>query len=227
MAGKKKFYVVWEGRHPGIYEEWSDALEQVENFKGAKYKSYTSLEAATEAFRSGDGRVEADLGRLLIHEADMAEKAKKMAKAAPRVPAYMQIPEVDKRAIAVDAACSGNPGDMEYRGVDLSSGRELFHMGPLAGGTNNIGEYLAIVHALALCAKKGVVCRIYSDSKTGMAWIRRRHSNTAVKPDGKNAKVLELLARADAWVASHTWRNQITKWDTDNWGEIPADFGRK
>jgi len=224
MAGKKKYYVVWEGRHPGIYEEWQDALEQVENFKGARYKAYTSLSAATEAFRSGDGRVEADLGRFLIYEAERREAA---TVKKPGPPAYRSNPMIDINAIAVDAACSGNPGMMEYRGVDLATGRELFHVGPLPGGTNNIGEYLAIVHALALCAQHHVNRRIYSDSKTGMAWIRRRKSNTAIKPTAKNGKVMELLGRADAWVASHSWQNVISKWDTDNWGEIPADFGRK
>ena len=47
-------------------------------------------------------------------------------------------------AWAVDAACSGNPGPMEYRGIDLATGAEIFHFGPVHG-TNNIGEFLAIV----------------------------------------------------------------------------------
>ena len=31
-----------------------------------------------------------------------------------------------KESIAVDAACSGNPGELEYRGVDLQTGEEIF-----------------------------------------------------------------------------------------------------
>ena len=41
-----------------------------------------------------------------------------------------------KESIAVDAACSGNPGKMEYRGVYVADGRELFHIGPFEEGTN-------------------------------------------------------------------------------------------
>ena len=46
-------------------------------------------------------------------------------------------------AIVVDAACAGNPGVMEYRGLYLPSRTTLFEMGPFPLGTNNIGEFLA------------------------------------------------------------------------------------
>ena len=49
--GKFKYYVVWEGFAPGIYESWEECRLQVENFKGAKYKSFDSKEAAIRAFR--------------------------------------------------------------------------------------------------------------------------------------------------------------------------------
>lgn len=216
--------MVWEGRQPGIYDNWADASAQVENFKGAKYKSYASQAQATAAFRSGDGRVSEDLGRLLIHEAEMREKE---GRRQEKSPSWKDNPEVDRTAIAVDAACSGNPGPVEYRGVDLSDGHEIFRVGPLAGGTNNIGEYLAIVHALALMQSKGINRPVYSDSLTARSWIRNKKSKSLLKANGKNAEVLELLRRADRWVATHSWPNRIMRWDTDSWGEIPADFGRK
>ena len=56
--------------------------------------------------------------------------------------------EVIANAWAVDAACSGNPGPMEYQCIDLQTGAQVFHYGPIHG-TNNIGEFLAIVHARA------------------------------------------------------------------------------
>ena len=70
--------------------------------------------------------------------------------------------EVTANAWAVDAACSGNPGPMEYQAIDLATGAQVFHFGPLHG-TNNIGEFLAIVHALALLDRQGVTGKtIYS-----------------------------------------------------------------
>ena len=50
---KYKYYVVWEGRARGIFDSWEECKEQVDNFKGAKYKSFDSLEAA----RSEERRV--------------------------------------------------------------------------------------------------------------------------------------------------------------------------
>lgn len=211
---KRKFYVVWEGREPGIYDSWEDCLEQVEGFPGAKYKSYATQAAATEAFR-GDPREQLTFARQLAKHINMKVD-------------YTAIPGIRLDAIAVDGACSKNPGPMEYRGVRVADGAELFRVGPLEGGTNNIGEYLAIIHVAALLARAGdTTTPIYSDSRTALSWIRRGHSNTKIVPDARNARLMQILARADAWLATHRIPNPLLKWDTDAWGEIPADFGRK
>lgn len=208
-----KYYVVWEGRAPGIYESWDDCQEQVEGFPGAKYRSYQSLEAATEAFR-GDPSEQLVFARALKRQMTM--------------PDYTLMPEIKLNAVAVDGACAGNPGPMEYRCVRVADGVEIFRMGPFDDGTNNIGEYLAIIHAAALLASRGLGdIPIYSDSRTALSWIKRGHSNTKLEPTGRNGRVMELLERADAWLAHNRISNPLLKWDTERWGEIPADFGRK
>lgn len=219
----RKFYVVWEGRHPGVYEDWADAQEQVENFPGAKYKSFSSQEAAVAAFRkylAGDG---VPLGEILIQASAMREQTADKDKKDD----YRQFPEIDMDGWAVDASCMGNPGVMEYRGVELSTGRELFRVGPFQDATNNIGEFLAIVHALALQYNTGRWHTIYSDSATGMAWVRNRQIKTTLQPTQRNARVFELMKRGLNWLSTHQYDARILKWQTQLWGEIPADFGRK
>ena len=129
-------------------------------------------------------------------------------------------------ALAVDAACSGNPGPMEYRGVHLPSGQQVFHYGPIQG-TNNIGEFLAIVHALALMKQKGIEMPIYSDSHTARTWVAKRKAKTTLKETPETAQALELVARAEKWLNENDITVPILKWETEQWGEIPADFGRK
>lgn len=131
-----------------------------------------------------------------------------------------------KQALCVDAACSGNPGPMEYRGVHIPSGKEVFRFGPIQG-TNNIGEFLAIVHALALMQQKNISMPIYSDSVSGMAWVRNRKAKTTLSRTAQTEQALDLVARAENWLRSNQVQVPILKWDTENWGEIPADFGRK
>ena len=215
--------MVWEGRHPGVYEEWEDALEQVENFPGAKYKGYNTQEEAVGAFRRYFALTEAPLGDILI-QASAGSKAEP-AKAVDGD--YFRFPEIDLDGWAVDASCQGNPGVMEYRGVELRTGAEIFRVGPFEDATNNIGEFLAIVHALALQFKSGASHTIYSDSATGMAWVRNRKINTTLKPTARNRRVFELMARGLDWISTHQWKARILKWQTQMWGEIPADFGRK
>ncbi|MCM1033554.1 MAG: ribonuclease H family protein [Odoribacter sp.] len=215
---KTKYYVVWEGREPGVYTDWDDAFEQVDGYPGARYKSFTNHEAAIEAFRGSPTEESKFLRLAANHAASMP--------GAPHD--YTLIPEIRLDAIAVDGACSKNPGPMEYRCVRVIDGVEIFRKGPFAGGTNNIGEYLAIIHAAALLAARGdTTTPIYSDSMTAQAWVRRRHSNTKIQPTPENAQLRQLLERADSWIATHTIPNPLLKWDTERWGEIPADFGRK
>jgi len=134
--------------------------------------------------------------------------------------------EVEADAIAVDAACSGNPGPMEYRGVDLRTGQELFHFGPIQG-TNNIGEFLAIVHALALQKKEGATRTIYSDSRTAIIWVTKKHCKTTLPRTPENAYLYNVIARAEQWLRMNSYPNKLLKWETERWGEVPADFGRK
>lgn len=129
-------------------------------------------------------------------------------------------------ALCVDAACSGNPGPMEYRGVHIPSGRQIFHFGPVQG-TNNIGEFLAIVHALALLKQKNSAMPVYSDSRTAQIWVQKRKCKTTLKRNEQTEPLFAIIARAERWLQNNTWTNPILKWDTENWGEIPADFGRK
>lgn len=214
MSKARKYYVVWEGRAPGIYDSWEECHDQIDGYPGAKYKSYASQEAATEAFR---GRPEQHMTFL---------RRLGTVKHAPVD--YTSIPGIRLDAWAVDGACSRNPGPMEYRGVRVADGAEIFRIGPYEGGTNNIGEYLALVHALALLHRAGdTTTPVYSDSRTGLAWLRRRAANTTLTPTPENASLRAVIARADAWLRTHNPANPILKWDTDRWGEIPADFGRK
>ncbi len=129
-------------------------------------------------------------------------------------------------SISVDAACAGNPGVMEYQGVDTKTKSQYFHK-KFSLGTNNIGEFLALVHALALFKQSGKTMPIYTDSRTAMAWVRNRKVKTNLVRNAKTVLIHDLILRAENWLKDNTYPNKILKWDTDNWGEIPADFGRK
>ncbi len=135
--------------------------------------------------------------------------------------------EVTADAWAVDAACSGNPGPMEYQAIDLQTGARVFHFGPVHG-TNNIGEFLAIVHALALSQQQGLPYKtIYSDSYNAILWVTKRKCKTKLERNAKTEQLFQIIERAERWLLTHQWQNPIIKWETQKWGEVPADFGRK
>ena len=184
-------------------------MPQVKNYPNAIYKSFDSLAEAKNAFGSSP-----KFTKKPVTKSPSTDKTTKSDIVVP--------------SLSVDAACSGNPGQMEYRGVWTSDKSEIFHFGPVVNGTNNIGEFLAIVHALAILQKqKDGKTPIYSDSKTAMSWVKRKKAKTLLKKDKSNAQLFELIQRAESWLQNNTWSNPILKWETHLWGENPADFGRK
>lgn len=217
---KKKYYVVWEGKTPGIYDNWTDCQLQVNGWQGARFKSFDSSEEAEDALRKGPAPI--------VRKA--YTKGKKMTFSALEMDPLTNTPiypsEVILNSIAVDGACSGNPGMMEYRGVYVATGEELFRVGPF-WGTNNIGEFLALVHVLAYMDKHKMKLPIYSDSRNAISWIGKKKCRTKLPENEKTAPVWDLIRRGEKWLKEHRKNWTIIKWETAQWGEIPADFGRK
>lgn len=205
---KQKYYVVWKGRKTGIFTSWSECEKQVKGFVGAEYKAFGTFKEAETAFNS---RYEAYKGK------PSSLGKWKEASLKPILP-----------SICVDAACSGSPGKLEYRGVFLESGEEFFHIGPFPDATNNVGEFLAIVHALTWLMKHEKKMPIYSDSENAISWVYTGKCRTQLKHTGRNAPIFMLIKSAENWLAENELRDDaVLKWDTELWGEIPADFGRK
>jgi ribonuclease HI len=211
MAKKEKFYTVWKGKRPGIYTTWDDCKAAITGHKGAQYKSFETFEAAKKAF---NGNYEEYKGKMKGETSLSPEQ-------------LLKIGSPNYHSISVDAASSGNPGVMEYQGVDTKTGQKLFRQGPFPEGTNNIGEFLAIVHGLAFLKQKGSDRIIYTDSRTAMSWVRKKSCNTKLKETTKNKSLFDLVRRATDWLRTHSYHTPIVKWETKAWGEIPADFGRK
>ncbi|MEZ4778024.1 MAG: ribonuclease H family protein [Flavobacteriaceae bacterium] len=212
MAKKEKFYVVWFGSPTGIFGSWEECQRSIKGVKGAQYMAFESFAEAKEAYQKEYSDYKGKSGK---NKKGLSEETLK------------KIGEPDLYSISVDAASSGNPGKMEYRGVDTQTGKQLFHQGPFAQGTNNIGEFLAIVHGLALLKQKNSNRIIYTDSKIAMGWVKKKKCNTKLSPSAKNKPVLELVSRAETWLKNNLYTTKIVKWETKAWGEIPADFGRK
>ena len=192
---KSKFYVVWKGREIGVFSTWDSCKMQIENFKGAQYKSFPDRMSAENA-----------------------------------TPSYESMPENLRpigQSIAVDAACSGNPGKMEFQGVFVETKTHLFKSPVYEHGSNNIGEFLAIVYCLAWQKKNNIQYPIYSDSVNAQKWVREGVCKTKIVENDKNKPLFEVIRWAERWLHDNTFRVPIYKWRTEIWGEIPADFGRK
>ncbi|WGD35917.1 ribonuclease H family protein [Olleya sp. YS] len=209
---KKKYYTVWKGHHTGVFETWDDCKAQIKDYQGAIYKSFATFEAAKKALK---GNYKDYIGKDKTFKSELSELQLK------------KIGQPNYNSIAVDAASSGNPGIMEYRGVDTKTKKQLFIQGPFEEGTNNIGEFLAIVHGLAYLKQRNSDKLIYTDSKTAISWVKKKHCNSKLERNKKNKPVFDLVDRAVTWLKTNTYTTTLVKWETKAWGEIPADFGRK
>lgn len=206
---KKKYYVVWEGKERGVFDSWEQCMRQVQGFTGAKYKSFKTEEAAKNAFLKSP---EESIGKDVFETELSQEQLTKIGK-----------PVLE--SISVDAAYNGK--DMEYKGVYTKTKKELFRSGIFEDATNNIGEFLAIVHALGFLKKQKSSAPVYSDSLTAIGWVKNRHAKTKLVTTQANQSLFYLIDRAEKWLRSTKYPNKLLKWETKAWGENPADFGRK
>ena len=212
MAKKQKYYTVWKGRQTGVFDTWAATEEQVKGFETAQYKSFESLKEAEDAFKGNYWQsVQKPQGATVG----------KQTKSSALVGKYTV------ESISVDAACAGNPGKLEYQGVETGTKRVLFSMGPFPQGTVNIGEFLAIVHGLAFLKKHNSALPIYSDSRTAISWVKKKVVKTNLERNKKTEELFVLVDRAVDWLKENPYSNKILKWETEFWGENPADYGRK
>ena len=200
---KQKYYVVWKGNNPGVYKSWEKCQYEIKNIKGALFKSFGDIEEAQKAYEMGYDKYKKNSEKDHVINGPVLN------------------------SISVDAASSGNPGVMEYQGVDTETKEVLFKMGPFNNATNNIGEFLALVHGIAILEKDMKKKIIYSDSITAMSWVRKKRCQTKLVRSKENEEVFALIDRAILWLKENKYSAIIKKWETKNWGEIPADFGRK
>ncbi|MDD4848928.1 MAG: ribonuclease H family protein [Bacteroidales bacterium] len=210
MAKQKKYYVVWSGHQPGIYEDWETCQKQLKGFEYAQFKSFLTREQAEKAFWDDPDNY---IGKEIKREMTEAEKK------------IVGTPILE--SLSVDASCLGNPGKLEYRCVHTQTKQVIFNRGPYELGTVNIGEFLAIVLALVYEQKHNIHVPIYSDSKTALSWVRQKQVKTQLPRIAQNEILFEQLEKAVAWLNNNTIQTKLLKWQTEFWGEIPADYDRK
>lgn len=225
---KQKFYVVWVGRKPGVYASWAECQQQTNGFDDAKFKSYESRSAAEEAYQGGWkkhwGQGSSSSGGSSSGGGGQSGKSwpykRKSASAE-------EVGEIDYNSISVDVGTNGNPGPVEYKGVDTKTGEVIFAVGPISKGTNNLGEFLAIVHGLAYLKKLGSNKTVYSDSVNALKWVREKAVSSTLVRDDSTFEIWAMVDRAVHWLQTNTYSNKVLKWQTKVWGEIKADYGRK
>jgi ribonuclease HI len=210
----KKYYAVFKGRKTGVFTSWADCEEQINGFSGALYKSFKSRGEAEAALGFTD---QASLFPIEQQEVKWRESKINVDPAS----------ELIMNSVCVDASCIGNPGDVEYRGIYTATCEVIFHKQPMSNGTNNLGEFLAVVHAIAHLKSQGSDIPIYSDSETAIIWVRKKRVRTKLERSSNNEEIFNLVERGLRWLENNEYTNPILKWDTVCWGEIPADFGRK
>jgi ribonuclease HI len=135
-----------------------------------------------------------------------------------------------EKAICTDAACPSNPWPIEYRGVIVSTGKEVFNYGPLDWWSVNIAEFLAIVEWLKRLLQNQKYTILYSDSKTAIWWIKKGAINTTITKNKNNTILFEIIHESIQWLKLNSDRSNyitLSKRPTSQRGQIPADFWRK
>ncbi|WJM54471.1 ribonuclease H family protein [Pseudomonas asiatica] len=162
-TASRKWYVVWAGRCPGIYQNWASCQSQTDGFPGARFKSFTSQAEAEAAF--GANSAASTSARQATTRATTTP-----IKSVLTTQSKLQIRKVEADVkIFVDGACNPNPGE-------AGSGAAVYEHGVLTSlwygryqpqGTNNTAELAALHYGLVLAGeatKKGHSAAVFADS---------------------------------------------------------------
>lgn len=161
-----KFYVVWEGRTPGIYTDWASCLKQVEKFRGARYKSFPNKPEAEAAYKGSLGRV-----------GQKSTTQRKSNGASVKTYNAKEVEALDAEIkIFTDGGCEPNPGEAGsgiavYKAQVLDS---LWYGLYNPKGTNNTAELHALHQALIMAKEaieRGQSVAIFCDSKYAIQCI--------------------------------------------------------
>ena len=193
----KKFYVVWNGRTPGIYTDWSACSKQVDKFPGAKYKSFSSKSEAEAAY-SGTASI---LHKPMPGGSASGSKVKRKSNGAG-VKTYTsdEVMAMEKHTkIFTDGGCEPNPGEAGsglavYRDNELS---ELWYGLYSPMGTNNTAELNALHQAMLMAKDEAEASvAIFCDSKYSIQcvteWAQSWEKKGWKKASGE-IKNLELI----------------------------------
>ena len=207
----QKYYAVWDGRATGVFNIWEVCKKQIDGFPGTVYKSFSRKQDALLAFANGS--VE-HIGKAKFKSAINEEEIQRIG-----------LPILE--SISVDGAWNTSTGKIEYQGVVTKNKKKIFSQGPFEAGTNNVAEFLAIVHALAYCKAQNILLPIYSDSRNAISWVKAKKAMTKLVKSQQTYILFDLIGRAENWLIENNYSNKLVKWETKFWGENPADFNRK
>lgn len=207
---KQKYYAVWAGRKNGIFDTWDECKKSVEWYVWALYKSFASHEEAKVALRNNPHDYIWNNQRVQINPIDTQKYGTPIM-----------------QSISVDGAWNTVTWWCEYQWVMTDTEEKIFSWWPYADGTNNIVEFLGIVHALKYCQENNLDLPIYTDSQTAISWVKSKNARTKQPRSEANIKLFLLVDTAVLWLKNNEYKNPILKWETKAWGEIKADFGRK
>ena len=182
---KKKFYVVWRGKKPGIYTSWQVCKRQIDGFEKSAYKSFSTLAQAELAFKN---KYEDYIGK----------------KPLPKKITKIDLQKYGKpilESISVDAACSGNPGPGGWGAVIFDKENNQKNIsGNEKNTTNNRMELLAAIMALKKIKNNSDVV-IYTDSiyvKNGITeWVLKWKENGWKNSNKEPVKNKDLWEKLD------------------------------
>lgn len=197
----KKFYVVWQGRKTGIFNDWSTCKHQIEKYSGAKYKSFSTLDEAKSAFSGSP------FSNSTTKSANgITENGAKKRSTSNGVKTYTA-KEIDAMGIDTkiytDGGCEPNPGKAGsgiavYRNEKID---ELWYGLFNSYGTNNTAELNALHYAMRIAdheSKQGKSIAIFCDSKYSIQciiqWAAGWQKKGWKKPSGE-IKNLELIKK--------------------------------
>lgn len=193
-----KYYVVWRGHSPGIYENWNACKAQVKGFKYSYYRVFPTFKSANEAFG------------LSLTEFKRRQQFKENTF------------NLRPNSIVVSSKYEEKNMETVFTAFKVGDPPEILFRTAICGkSTHNIVQFLALAASIKYCYENGLKSPIYSDNPVALKWIRDRKINSQVIRSDRNQEVFDLVDEAIYWLNCNSYNNQLIEWDVEKHGYLP------
>lgn len=126
--------------------------------------------------------------------------------------------------IIVHSTANTKTKRMAYKGFNESTNKWIFKVKYKGYCTQNVADFMAIVHALHYCKINNIDLPIYNDNLVAIKWVKDKKVNSLLIKTKENHELFQSFENALVILKQNDFLNPILFWKKKELGNIKNPF---